>query len=203
MTGLPRWVVLPVAAFVLVCVVVGVQLAHGGGTYEPLRSADPCVERPVSSQAGGIDGLTEELVLIGVDNAACRLHVSREALTLELAQSDSPTDAQVDALRRGLSAAVRRLDAAGSLPPASELVDEALDSADLNGLLERAIRALPDSVVNKALMTDDVLVRAIDDLDLRALLADLDDQDELNKQVQTAVTSAVKDSLTARVRNLF
>ena len=33
----------------------------------------------------------------------------------------------------------------GSLPPASELVDEALDNADLNGFLEAAIRALPDS----------------------------------------------------------
>ena len=138
MSALPRWVGLPVAAVILVCGVVGVQLANGGGTYEPLRPADPCVERQVTSQANGIDGLTERLVLIGIDGAACRLHVSREALTLELAQSDAPTDAQIDALRGGLQSAVERMKDDGPLPPASELVDEALESADLNGLLKSA-----------------------------------------------------------------
>ena len=84
-----------------------------------------------------------------------------------------------------------------------KLVDEALDNADLNGFLEAAIRALPDSVVNAALKTDDVLVRAIDDLDLRALLANVDDPDELNAQVEAAVTRAVQDSLTDRLRDLL
>ena len=132
----------------------------------------------VTSQADGIDGLTERLVLLGIDGAACRLDVSREALTLELAQTGTPTDAQVDALREGLLVAVDRMEDDGTLPPASELVDEALDSADLNGFLEAAIRALPDSVIDAALKTDDVLTRAIEDLDLRAVLANLDDQDE-------------------------
>jgi hypothetical protein len=67
----------------------------------------------------------------------------------------------------------------------------------------RAIRALPDSVVDGALKTDDVLDRAIDDLDLEALLADLDDQDDLEREVEKAVTQAVKDSLEARVRSLL
>ncbi len=57
----------------------------------------------------------------------------------------------------------------GSLPPASELVDEALESADLNDFVKTLIRALPDSVVDAALKTDDVLTRAIEDLDLRTL----------------------------------
>jgi hypothetical protein len=199
----PRWVALPVAALILVIGVIGVQLAHGGGTYEPLRPADACVERAVTSQAAGIEGLTERLVLLGVDDAACTLGVSREALTLELAQSDDRTDAEIDALRDGLHSAVRRVKDDGTLPPTSELVDEALDSANLNGLLERAIRALPDSVINGALKTDDVLDRAIDDLDLRALLTDLDDQDGLEQQVEAAVTQAVKDSLEARLRGLL
>ncbi len=193
---------MPVAALALVCGVVGVQLANGGGTYEPLRPADPCVARQVTSRADGIDGLTERLVLLGIDGAACRLHVSREALTLELAQSDEPTDAQIDALRGGLHTAVRRMKADGSLPPASALVDEALESADLNDLLKTLIRALPDSVIDAALKTDDVLTRAIDDLDLRALLADVDDQQALEKRIEVAVTGAVKDSLEARVRDL-
>ena len=142
-------------------------------------------------------------MLLGIDGAACRLDVSREALTLELAQPDTRTDAEIDALREGLLAAVRRMKDDGSLPPASELVDEALDYADLNGFLEAAIRAVPDSVVDAALKTDDVLTRAIDDLDLRSLLANLDDQDELNQQVEAAVTQAVKDSLVARLRDLL
>ena len=113
-------------------------------------------------------------MLLGIDGAACRLHVSREELTLELAQPGTRTDAEIDALHAGLLSAVQRMKDDGSLPPASELVDEALDSTDLNGFLEAAIRALPDSVVDAALKTDDVLTRTIDDLDLRTLLANVD-----------------------------
>ena len=193
---------LPAVALALVAGVLGVQLAHGGGEFEPLRPADPCTERVVTSQAEGIDGLTERLVLLGIDEAACELQVSREALTLDLAQGGEPTDAEVDALRAGLRAAVRRMEEDGTLPPASALVDEALDNADLNGFLEAAIRALPDSLIDAALETDDVLYRTIDDLDLRELLADLDDQGDLNRQVEAAVTRAVQDSLVDRLRDL-
>ena len=79
-------------------------------------------------------------MLLGIDGAACRLRVSREALTLELAQPGPRTDAQVDALREGLLAAVRRMEDDGTLPPASELVDEALENADLNRFLEARSR---------------------------------------------------------------
>ena len=194
---------LPALALALVVGVLGIQVAYGGGTYEPLQPADPCVERAVTSQSGGIDGLTEHLVLVGVDNAACILGVSREAFILELAQSGEPTDAQVDALRDGLLSAVGEMQDDGSLPPASELVDEALEQAELDGWLEALIGAIPDSVVDAALRTDDVLTRAINDLDLRALLANVDDQDALNEQVEPAVTQAVKDSLLDRVRDLI
>lgn len=202
MSAFPRWFGLPVAAVVAVAAVIWVQLANGGGSVEPIRPADPCAERTVTSQADGIEALTERLVLIGVDKAACRLGVSREELTLDIAQAGERTDAEIDALRDSLEDAVAQLNADGSLPKASSLVDEALDSADLNGLLKRAIRALPDRVIDTALKTDDVLLRAIDDLDLRALLADLDDQGDLNAQVNAAVTQAVKDSLRARLRDL-
>jgi hypothetical protein len=50
--------------------------------------------------------------------------------------------------------------------------------------------------------TDDVLVRTINDLDLREVLADIDDQDDLNRQVNAAVTQAVKESLLQRLRDL-
>ena len=194
---------LPVVALVLVGGVLAVQLAYGGGTFEPLQPADPCAARVVTTQSEGVEGLTERLVLIGVDDAACRLNVSREALTLELAQPGTHTDAEIDAVRQGLLSAVLQMKDDGSLPLASELVDEVLDSVELNPLLEAALRAVPDSVIDAALKTDDVLTRAIKGLDLRTLLANLDDQRELSEQVQAAVTQAVKDSLLDRVRGLL
>ncbi|HEY2880181.1 hypothetical protein [Nocardioides sp.] len=203
MTGGSRVMLLPVFALVLVSGVLGIQLAHGGGSFAPLRPADPCAVRDVTSQVGGIDGLTERLVLLGLDGAACRLHVSREALTLELAQAGTPSDADIEALRAGLLSAVQRMKAADTLPRASDLVDEALDSTDLNSFVKAAIRALPDSVVDTALKTDDVLTRTIDDLDLRTLLANVDDEQSLTQQLDAAVTQAVKDSLTARLRDLL
>ncbi|GAA4701956.1 hypothetical protein [Nocardioides conyzicola] len=193
---------LPALALVLVGGVLSVQVAYGGGEFEPLRPSDPCAARTVTSQSEGIDALTERLVLIGLDNAACQLGVSREALTLELAQGGTRTDAEIDALRSGLLAAVDQMDEEGSLPPASELADEALDNAGLNRFLEALVRAIPDSVIDAALKTDDVLTRAIDELDLRALLANLDDQGDLNRQLEAAITQAVKDSLVARLRGL-
>lgn len=203
MTGGSRVLLLPALALVLVSGVLGFQLAHGGGSFAPLRPADPCAVRDVTSQAGGIDGVTERLVLLGLDGAACRLHVSREALALQLAQAGTPSDAEIDALRAGLLSGVQRMKAAGTLPPASDLVDEALDSTDLNSFVKAAIRALPDSVVDAALKTDDILTRTIDDLDLRALLAHLDDEQGLTQQLDAAVTQAVKDSLTARLPDLL
>jgi hypothetical protein len=203
MTGLVRMGAMPAAALLLVSGVLGVQLAYGGGTFEPLRSADPCVARTVTSQADGMDGLTERLVLLGIDGAACRLHVSREALTLELAQPGVRTDAEIEALRQGLLDAVQRMKDDGTLPPASDLVDEALDNADLNGFVEAAIRALPDSVVNAALKIDDVLIRTINDLDLRSILANLDNEQDLYEQINAAVEQAVKDSLADRLRDLL
>lgn len=198
-----RWAGLPVLAALLVAAVLGVQLANGGGSYEPLRPADPCAEREVTSRSDGVEGLTEQLVLIGVDEAACTLQVSREELTLRLAQPGERTDAEVDALRDGLTTAVSRMKDDGSLPPASALVDEVLESADLNSFLKSAIRALPDGVIDAALKTDDVLTRAIADLDIRDLLENLTDQDDLEQQVGAAVEQAVKDSLTDRLRDVF
>lgn len=193
---------LPALALVLVSTVLGVQVANGGGEFQPLLPADPCVERTVTSRDEGIEGLTERLVLLGIDGAACRLGVSREALTLELAQPGPRTDDEIDALREGLLSAVERMKDDGTLPPASDLVDEAIENADLNDFLKTLIRALPDSVIDAAVKTDDVLVRTVNDLDLREVLANIGDQGDLNRQVEAAVTQAVKDSLLQRVRDL-
>lgn len=197
-----RALALTVVAAALVSGVLGVQIANGGGDFTPTRPAPPCAQRTVTSASTGIEGLSERLVLLGLDGAACRLHVTREALALELAQSRTPTDAQVTALRAGLLDAVDRMKADGALPPASKLTAEALDNSNLNGFIKAAIRALPDSVINSALKTDDVLRRTVNALDLRSVLANLNDPDELAQQINAAVTKAVKDSLTARLRDL-
>jgi|GEM_PF-2009470 len=199
----PRWIALPVAAVITVAVVLGVQLARGGGTYEPLRPPSACADRTVDSRAEGLDGLTERLVLLGLADAACSLGVSREELTLQLAQQGPITDHQVDSLRSGLLAAVGEMKRDGSLPQASDLMDDALANAGLNRYLERAIRTLPDRVVDSAVQVDDVLRRAIGSLDLRATLGALDDPNELNRQVEGVVTQAVKDSLVDRIKGLL
>ena len=198
-----RAVVLPVIAAALVGGVLGVQVANGGGDFVPARAANPCAERTVTTVSTGIEGLSERLVLLGLDGAACRLGVTREALVLELAQSREPTEAEVAALRAGLLAAVDRMKAQGTLPPASDLADEALGNAGLPGFVKTLIRALPDSLINGALKTDDVLRRTIKGLDLRSLLGRLRDPDELTRQMNAAVTKAVKASLVARLRDLL
>jgi hypothetical protein len=198
-----RRAALPVVAAALILGVLGVQVANGGGDFVPLRAANPCAARTVTSVSTGLDALTERLVLLGLDGAACRLGITREAFTLQMAQSGRPTDRQVNALRGGLLDAVARMKADGSLPPASALVDEALDNSDLNGFLKTAVRLLPDSVINSAVKTDDVLRRTINDLDLRTLLANVNNPDDLNRQVNAAVTGAVKASLLARLRGLI
>jgi hypothetical protein len=194
---------LPAVAIVLVSGVLGFQVANGGGQFTPLRTADPCAVRTVNSVSTGIEGLAERLVIFGLDGAACRLHVSREALALDLARQGTPTDAQINALRAGLLEGVDRMKANGTLPPASDLADEAVDQSHLNRFVKAGIRLLPDSLIDAALKTDDVLRRAINDLDVRTLLANLDNPDDLTRQVNAAVTQAVKDSLVARLRGLL
>jgi hypothetical protein len=194
---------LPALGAALIGIVLAVQWGNGGGSFVPLTAADPCAVRTVSSVSTGIDGLTERLVLLGLDRGACRLGVTRETFILQLAQQREPTTAQVTALRAGLNQAVDLMKQDGTLPPASQLVDPALDSADINGLLKAAIRALPASVINASLKTDDVLHRTIAGLDLRAMLANLSDPNQLTRDVNAAVTKAVKESLENRLRHLL
>ena len=48
-----------------------------------------------------------------------------------------------------------------------------------------------------------MLRRAINELDLRKLLSNLNNPDDLTRQIDAAVTKAVKDSLLARLRGLL
>ena len=193
---------LAVVAVVLVAAVLGIQIANGGGKFEPLQPADACAARPVTSQVEGLEGLTERLVLLGLDGAACRLGLSRERLTLRLARPGPRSEAEIGALREGLLDGVRGMEEDGSLPAPADLADEALAHADLPTWVTALIRAVPDRAINATIEVDDVLVRAIQNLDLRSVLSRLDDTDALNRQLGAAVTDAVQDSLMARVRDL-
>lgn len=189
--------VLPMGAAALVAVVVGGQVAAGGWDLGPDRAVNPCRVRAVAAVSPGLDGLGESLVLLGLDGAACRLHITREALVLNLAQPGGRTDAEVDAVRGGLRDAVDRMAAEGKLPKVSSLVNEVLDDSDLPGLARTAIRALPDSLINNRLPTADVLRRAVADLDVPALLNRITDPAEVQALVVAAVRQAVKEQLLA------
>ena len=198
-----RALTLPALSLALVAGVLGVQVTNGGGDFVPVAAADPCVPRQVTAASTtSIDALGELLVLYGLDGAACRLGQSRESYVLDLGLATDFTDPEIDALRGGLLDAVERLRNEGQLPPASALADEALAEADLNPIVKRLVQALPDGVVNSALKTDDVLRRAVTDLDLRTLLGELEDPAEVQRLITAAITEAVKDSLRARLRDL-
>jgi hypothetical protein len=63
-------------------------LALGGASYAPAQVADPCATRDWR-QPQGLAEVGEQIVLSGLDGAACELGVSREEMVLALANSDS------------------------------------------------------------------------------------------------------------------
>ena len=74
----------PLAALVASAALVGLYLALGGASYEPLDVPDPCDPRPVA-ELQGRDELTEKLALSALDGAACELQVPREDLVFVIA----------------------------------------------------------------------------------------------------------------------
>ena len=63
-------------------------LALGGASYAPAQVADPCATRDWREPQGFAE-VGEQIVLSGLDGAACELGVSREEMVLALANSDS------------------------------------------------------------------------------------------------------------------
>ncbi len=58
-----------------------VYLALGGASYAPAKSADPCAPRDWR-EPRGLQAVAEQIVLSGLDGAACDLGVSREDVVL-------------------------------------------------------------------------------------------------------------------------
>ena len=78
-----RGIALIAVALVLSAGLLGVQLASGGADFVPQRAADPCQDRG-RTVTTDLEGLAETVVLTGLDEAACKLGVSRERLLLAL-----------------------------------------------------------------------------------------------------------------------
>src|SRR5690349_7388263 len=187
-------------AVLLVGAVLGVQVAAGGGEYEPRRPADPCVARPTGTIPPRLEPLTERIVLLGLDRAACRLGMPRERLVLSLADQGALDPAVAPALKAGLLDAVARLDREGRLPKTSQLLPEVLAQADLPGFVGTIIGAIPDGTVDNLLPTGAVLRRAVDQLDVARLLRDLNDPDQLDAAVRAALVRAARDEILDRLR---
>lgn len=191
---------LPLLAVLLVAVVLGVQVAAGGGHYVPRRPTNPCISRPVEAIRPQLEPLAEQIVLLGLDNAACRLGISRERLVLALAGTGSLDPRAPAALKAGLGDAVDRLDREGRLPKVSQLLPEALDQSSLPSIAKTIIKAIPAGVVDNALPTAQLLHRTIDELDVAQLLRELKDPNQLNSTIQSAILRAAADQILARLR---
>jgi hypothetical protein len=191
---------LPLVAVLLVAAVLGVQVAAGGGGYVPRRPADPCSPRAVPPIPARLEAVAERISLLGLDNAACRLGISRERLVLALADTRSLAPGAPAALTAGLGDGVDRLDREGRLPKVSQLLPEALDQADLPGFVETVIGAIPAGAVDSALPTGPLLRRAVGELDLDRLIRELDDPHQLESAVRSAILRAARDQILDSLR---
>ncbi|HEY2320043.1 MAG TPA: hypothetical protein VGH67_17180 [Solirubrobacteraceae bacterium] len=195
-----RRLALPLIAVLLVAAVLGVQVAAGGGHYVPRRPANPCTARPAAPIPAQLDPLAEQIVLLGLDSAACRLGISRERLVLSLADTRTLDPRAPAALKAGLRDAVDRLAREGRLPKVSQLLPEALGQANLPGIAKTILEAIPASVIDNVLPTAPLLRRSIDELDINRLLHELNDPRRLNSAIRSAILKAALHQILDRLR---
>jgi len=125
-----------VASVALLVAELATSAAHEGVEIE-----NPCGTR-APFPGSGIDGVTQRIVLDGLDGAACRLHTSREELVLSLGNGKRRWDARTieTALRAGLLRAVDDAEQRGDLPSfLAPLVRRVVESTPLEKLVEGGI----------------------------------------------------------------
>ena len=133
------------ALFAAAAVLIGVEFGLGAAHARRVHLADPCQPRHFTGSA------LQRVLLDGLDGAACRLHISREALVLSVG-SNSPFHTRWS--KQEISVALR----AGML----RAVDEAERRGDIPGLLagpiRRAIKTAPiDKLVSGGISLRDLL----------------------------------------------
>lgn len=109
---------------------IGAYIVFGGGSYTPAATADPCQTRDLALLEER--GIFEGIALSALDGAACQLHVSREELTIALADPQATeefaaaheidSEAVDDAVRAGLERAVDDAAAAGRIDGLEETI---------------------------------------------------------------------------------
>jgi hypothetical protein len=155
-----------VAAIVASVALIGTYLALGGASYKPVAVADPCKPRQITKPEGGGEVL-QQIALSALDGAACKFGVSREELTIALANDSSRerflrehhvTDKDFEeALRAGLLRAVddaERVDALSGLE--ASVIRGAIERLPIGVVLDVLQRATGKSVLD---LTNDLLNR--------------------------------------------
>lgn len=191
-----------VAGSVAVAVaVLAVMWFAGGDDYGPPDPRDPCTAGTGEKLPAEIEAVAERVVLLGTDEVACKLGVTRERLLLSLASADSRArladevgvdEAELAAeLKAGLDRGVTRLATAGDLPKVSAFKAEVLKQADVPEPLRPVIEATPDALIDGLLPTAGVLHRAVGNIDAQRVIDSLDDPDSLEPQLREAIQDAV------------
>lgn len=146
----------PLIALAAAVGLIGAYLAFGGASYDPTTVADPCEQRDLSLLEDR--ELLEGIALSGLDGAACELRVSREELTIALADEEATREfAETnglgeeeieDAVRAGLERAVDDAAAAGRIDGIEETVLREIAQRAPVGPAIEGLQALPgdDSV---------------------------------------------------------
>jgi hypothetical protein len=125
-------------------------LALGGASYAPAKTADPCTPRDWR-EPKGVQAVAEQIVLSGLDGAACKLGVSREDVVLafgsraaleRFAREHGVTTTGLERLvRTGIDRAITDAVDAGSLNPSVAQLIRGLASripvGDVIDLLDR------------------------------------------------------------------
>ena len=123
------------ALLLAAAVLLAVELGLGATGYGSGGLADPC--RPRTFAGSGLDAVVQQVVLDGLDGAACRLGTSREELVLSLGSGGGYPPHRWSrhtieiALRAGMLATVDDAEQRGEIPGL------------LAPLLRRLIRAVP------------------------------------------------------------
>lgn len=203
-----RAILLPLFALLTSVGLIWVHVASGGDDYGPASPPDPCRIPALVATTDDLETITEALVVDGVRDAACTLGVTRERLVLALPSEGDrralvDDDALAAALRLGLRRSVDRLERGGRLPKASALRDDYVDELGLPGIAEAVVRRIPDGVVDDLLPTGAVLRRALGQVDLLAVIAEIDEPDALERRLRADIEDAAKaearDRLIARI----